>query len=323
MIAPFFDLVFQAGKIAPRVSGVTDHLEPFGLVDLDNDEICEAWLNDANRRYRREAVPPKRRPFDALLDYTREKNGALSINSPAASRVFEWFKQRSVPEAHYMGPLFTGSFFYDAYFWPTSIGIGFGKFKLDAFEALGTMPRPLKLELANDPEDLRIYLLYWADCVDYAYGFADIRKSNCNSPRAFAFLTNADKELRGAIAQANQPRPNPRAAMGARMAIEIFFKTLLVAKADFNDSRLKKLGHDLVGICSAVQQNACDSTEVGIVRNLVHTLPEISDRYIGGDLDLPAVGSSLSLCQVAATAVIRQLTGRDIRPQLFERREEN
>jgi hypothetical protein len=319
MITPTFDLVFEAGKIALRTGQPNDHHELPQLVDLDRHEIPDVWLNEANRRYRRASLPPKRRPFEALLDYTREKNGAISFRSRAATRVFNWFKERSAPEAHYLGPLFTGSYFYDGYFWPVTIGIGWGQFKLDALDALQTMPQPLKQELVKDDQELRVYLLYFADCVDYAYGLDDILRSKTLPPRALLFLTNADKELRGAIAQTNGAQPNPRAALSARMAMEIFLKTLLVANRDASDSESRKLGHDLIRICQVVQQSGTGAHEIETIKGLVHTLPPVSDRYTGEDVDLRSVGNALSLCQMCATTVIRQFTDRDIRPQLFVR----
>jgi hypothetical protein len=319
MITPAFDLVFEAGKIVPRIPAVNARRELPQLVDLDNHEIPDAWLNEANQRYRGESLPPQRRPFEALLDYTKEKNGAIRLRSLAATRVFNWFKERSAPEAHHLGPVFIGIYFYDGYFWPVTIGIGWGHFELDALDALQTMPQPLKQELVKDEEELRVYLLYFADCVDYAYGFDDILRFKPLPPRALLFLTNADKELRGAIAQVSDRQPNPRAALSARMAMEIFLKTLLVAKCDANESELRKLGHDLMRICEVVQQSVRRADEIEIIKGLVHTLPAVSDRYTGEDIDLRSVGNALSLCQMCATTVIRQFSDRDIRPQLFVR----
>jgi hypothetical protein len=317
MIVPALDFVFEAGKLAARLAGVTDREDEDKLADLNTDEIAHAWLIKANERYRTESIPPRRRPFEALLDYTRENNGAISFRSPACDRVFDWFQQRSLPEAHHIGALFTGSYFYDAYFWPVTIGVGWGQFTLDPLQALDTMPEPLKRDLVNDQEELRIYLLYWADCVDYAYGLDDIRSLNRLSPRALSFVNNADKELRAAIAQVNTPRPNPRAMLSSRMAIEIFLKGLLVAKSGATDSGLRKLGHDLVRACDALRDQGCNAAEIEIIKHLAHTLPDVSDRYTGEDQDMRLVGNALTLCQVAATMVIRQLTDRDIRPQLF------
>jgi len=182
------------------------------------------------------------------------------------------------------------------------------------------MPDPLKKDLVKDPEEFRVYLLYWADCVDYAYGFDDICKLNLLRPRALSFLKNANKELRAAVAQVNTSRPNPRAALNARMATEIFLKTLLVAKCDLRDPELKKLGHDLVRVCDAVQEKACAAEEIAMIKHLAPTLPAIDDRYAGEDIDLCLVGNALSLCQMTATTVIRQFSDRDIRPQLFVQR---
>ncbi len=157
MLNRAFDLVFEAGKIATRITGVNDRTP--SLPSLDSDIVADEWLASANKRYRSESIPAKRRPFEALCEYTKEKNAAITFRSPAADQVFRWFQERSVPGAHRIGTLFTGTYFYDAHFWPVSIPIGYGNVKLDAFQALETMPPPVKIELSNNPEELRTYVL--------------------------------------------------------------------------------------------------------------------------------------------------------------------
>jgi HEPN domain-containing protein len=315
MLKPAFDIIFEAGKIATRIGGVNDRTPP--LVNLDSDVVPDQWLATANKRYRAESLPAKRRPLEALCDYTKEKNAAIRFGSPAAERVFHWFKERSAPEGHQIGALFNGSYFYDAHFWPVSIPIGYGNVRLDAFQSLDTMPDAVKIELSNDAEELRTYVLHRIDCVDYAYGYDDIRKFGKLKPRALALLKNADHELRGAVDLVSDLRPNPRAAFSARMATELFLKALLVEKADYSDADLKSLSHNLDKLCQEVQK-VCEATEITTVRRLVSLFPPINERYFGDDLQPAAVGNTLSTCQMAATTVIRQFTDRDSRSQVFE-----
>ncbi len=133
MLNRAFDLVFEAGKIATRITGVNDRTP--SLPSLDSDIVADEWLASANKRYRSESIPAKRRPFEALCEYTKEKKAAITFRSPAADQVFRWFQERSAPGAHRIGTLFTGTYFYDAHFWPVSIPIGYGNVKLDAFQA--------------------------------------------------------------------------------------------------------------------------------------------------------------------------------------------
>ena len=315
MVKPIFDIIFEAGKVATRITGVNDRTPP--LPNLDSEVISDEWLTNANQRYRAESLPPKRRPFEALCDYTKGKNAAIRLGSVAADRVFCWFTERSAPEAHHIGTLFTGSYFYDAHFWPVSIPIGYGNVKLDAFQSLETMPEPVKIELSRNPEELRTYVLYWIDCVDYAYGYDDIRKFGKLSPRALALLKNADHELRGAVELVSDLRPNPRAAFNTRMATELFLKALLLEKAGYSDKALKDVSHNLDRLFEHAEK-ICAAEEIRIVRRLVSLFPPINARYFGEDLEPAAVGNTLSTCQMAAATVIRQFTDRDSRSQAFE-----
>ncbi len=315
MVRRIFDIVFEMGKIATRIAGVNDRTPP--LPNLDDEVVPDEWLASANKRYRAQSLPAKRRPFQALCDYTKEKNASIRFGSPAADRVFRWFKERSAPGADQIGTLFTGSYFYDAHFWPVSIPIGYGNVKLDAFQSLETMPDPVKIELSRDPEELRTYVLYWIDCLDYAYGYDDVRKFAKLSPRALALLKNADHEFRGAVELVNDLRPNPRAAFNARMATELFAKALLVEKADYSDNALKEVSHNLDKLFEHAEK-ICAAEEITIVRRLVSLFPPVDARYFGDDLEPAAVGNTLSTCQMAATTVIRQFTDRDSRAQVFE-----
>jgi HEPN domain-containing protein len=310
-----FDIIFEDGKIATRIAGVNDRTPP--LPSSDHFSIPDEWLTEANSRYRAKSLPSKKRPFQALLDYTREKHVAISFSSPAAERVFQWFKERTAPGADRIGALFTGSYFYDAHFWPVTIPIGFGNIKLDAFRSLETMPNPVKIELSRDPDELRTYVAYWIDCADYGFGYDDIRKFGVLSPRAMALLKNADHELRGAVDLVSDLRPNTRAAFSARMATELFLKALLVEKSGYDDKVLRNLSHNLdtlLGHAEAI----CPANEIRLLKGLTSVFPRIDERYFGEDLERSEVGNALSTCQLAATTVIRQFTDRDTRSQIFE-----
>ena len=215
-----------------------------------------------------------------------------------------------------MGSLFTGSYFFDACFWPVSIPIGWGQFKLDALAALETMPDTLKCELKNNVDEFWVYVLYWADCLDYAYGFDDICKIALLPSLAVTFLKNADKELISAVSQVNSQRPNPKAILTARMATEIFLKALLVGKRGFSEQELKALGHDVAEVAYAANE-ACQTKELEIIKNLAHVFPPMAHRYTGPEYSLQSVWEGLSLAQMAAATVVRQFSDHDVRPQIF------
>jgi hypothetical protein len=279
-------------------------------------QIPEGWLQRANERYRRDEIPHRVRPFKALREVSAEFGVSINLSSATAKEVFEWFKQRSAPEAHQVGSLFTGSFFFDVSFWPVSVPVAYGNFKLNPLEALETMPDPVKKDLCASAYDLQVYMLYWADCVDYGYGLEDLRKLQPLSRLAMSFLANADRELHAAVTQVITPRPNYKAGLAARMATEIFLKTFLIAKCNLTEEDVKHFSHDIGRIANRCHE-VTPLEEFKTIINLAHLFPVVDSRYTGEEQRLHEVWNGISLCQVSAAAVIRQFSDRDIRPQLI------
>lgn len=276
----------------------------------------ETWLNSTNARYRADEVPPRHRPFRALSDFSREFNSAVSLDSPVAKAIFDWFYKHSQPGSHAVGALFTGAFYFDASFWPLYIPIGYGTFSLNALDCLETMPQSIKEHVSQSRQDLWDLALYWADCCDYGYGIDDIGKQGKLNGKALAFIQNGDRELAGAIAQLVSPRPNAKAILALRMACEIFLKALLIQERNLTDQQLKKLSHkieDIAAECFVVTR----TPEFDAVAKKKGAFPNISDRYDGVERKLSEVWNALCVTQIAATAVIRQYTDRDMRSQIF------
>lgn len=320
MITPSLRFLFIAGKFAPHIAGSTASnkaIAALGATSVNSADISEEWLVRANERYRRDSIAQKQRSFKALLEYTKETNTIIDFSSSCASRVFEWFKARSAADAHHIGSLFTGSYFFDAYFWPVSVPVFWGSLKLNALEALETMPDPVRQELQEDRDELWNYVLYWADCADYGCGFDDIRRFKTLGSKTWMLLNNGDRELRAAIALLNSPRPNPKAILTARMGTEIFLKAFLVEKGNATERQLKKLGHDIIGLTDAANV-LCQLKEFEIIKSLAHLFPPLDDRYSGLEKDFRSVSNGLCLCQLTAATVIRQFCDRDIRQQIFQ-----
>jgi hypothetical protein len=267
-------------------------------------------------------LPPRHRPFRALSDFSRAFKCSISLDSPLAQSIFDWFYKHSQPGAHAVGALFTGAFYYDACFWPLYIPIGYGTFSLNALNCLETMPPPIKEHISQSREDLWGLALYCADCCDYAYGIDDINKQGKLNAKALAFIQNGGQELAGAIAQLVSPRPNAKAILALRMACEIFLKTLLIQERNLTDKQLRKLSHEIEDIaaeCFAITH----APEFDAVAKNGGAFPDVSDRYEGVERKLSEVWNALCVTQIAATAVIRQYTDRDMRSQLFSPHKES
>lgn len=281
-----------------------------------DQRTLEDWLNSVNARYRAEEIPSRQRPFRALSDFSREFKCSFTLDSPIANAIFDWFGKHSAPGSHAMGSMFTGAFYFDAYFWPMHIPIGFGTFSINAFDCLETMPETVKQQLAQSQRDSTNLALYWVDCCDYAYGFDELKKGNKLSSKALVFLNNGDRELRGAVAQLLSSRPNTKAILALRMACEIFLKALLIHEKNLTDPQLKNLSHKIKDIAVDCHL-ATGVPEFDAVANAANVFPEVSQRYDGDEWKLSEIWMALCIAQVAATAVIRHYTNRDMRTQVI------
>lgn len=276
-------------------------------------EALEPWLEAANRRYGAEGLPHRGRPFRALSDFSKEHKCSIRFDAPIAKAIFDWFYAHSPPGSHAIGSLFTGAFFFDASFWPLNIPIGYGTFKLNVIESLSTMPLTVRNPLEANAQDMKQLALYWVDCCDYAYGRDCAGKLTTN---AQLFFQNADRELVGAIAQLITPRPNTKAILALRLSTEIVMKALLIQEKNITTPQLKKLGHNIQQLadeCLATTGIA----EFKIISNLAEIFPDVSQRYDGPERTMSEAWTALTVAQIAATAIVRKYSGRDMRPQIL------
>lgn len=284
-------------------------------MEIPSDE----WIERVNREFRANDVDVRRRPFLALDRYcTDYRVKALSFDSTPAKRIFEWFYTNTKPESHHIGSLFTGAYYYDACFWPVDIPVGYGQFKLEAPDSLRGMSSQMKQDLLTVPRDAWSYVLFWVYCLDYAFGFDDMNKSPTLNTFGTALLRNADRELRAAISQLLEHRPNSKAAMSSRMAVEIFLKAFLVLKTGLTEEGAKSLGHDLAALVRECSRVAPDHDLLKIERDLP-MFPSIHERYTGQDIPNPLLWGTYGIAQYTAGSTVRSFTDRDSRSQMQPR----
>lgn len=256
----------------------------------------------------------RRRPFLALEHYSKDFGVvAIAFDSPPAKAIFDWFSKNTKSGSHQVGSLFTGVFYYDSSFWPVDVFIGYGRCELNALASLQAMPDSMKEELMSAPQTAWPYVLTWANTVDYGYGIDDLEKT---LPRgatfALSLLKNADREMRSAVAQLLEHRPNTKAAMSCRMATEIFLKAFLVLKAQFSEREVRAFSHHLDKLLSKIR-------EIDAVHDVLHiekelaAFPTISDRYTGAELTVRALWRAYEVALHAAAAVVRSFTDRNLR----------
>lgn len=276
----------------------------------------DEWFQQVNREFREQNIAVRQRPFLALDRYCKDfRVHALMFDSAPAKAIFDWFYSNTKPESHHIGSLFTGAFYYDACFWPVDIPVGYGQFKLEAPDSLRGMSDSLKRELMSAPKDAWSFAQFWADCLDYGYGLDDIKKANSIAPFAVSLMTNADRELRASISQLLEHRPNPKAAMSARMATEMYLKAFLAQKAGLSETEVKAFNHrlnDLLKECRRIAPNY----DVLKIESDLTVFPAIHERYTGEDLPHSVLWSTYGIAQYSAASIVRSFTDRDTRAQL-------
>jgi len=245
----------------------------------------EDWLRDLNRQFRDADVHVRRRPFLALERYCKDFGViAIAFDTPPAKAIFDWFSANTNAKAHQMGPLFTGIFYYDSCFWPVDVFFGYGKCQVKVLDSLQTMPHSLKGELMSRRESAWPYVLTWANSIDYGYGIDDLAMLlPAEAVFARSLLENADRELRAAVAQLLEHRPNSKAAMSCRMATEILLKAFLVLKAKLSEAQVRAFNHHLDKLLDKVREIDA-SHDVLKIEDEIAVFPAISDRYVGAEL---------------------------------------
>jgi hypothetical protein len=271
-----------------------------------------AWLEAFNRKCSDQDIAYRTRPFLALRAWSLENTIAVGLNSETSKQIFDWFYRNSPPESHHLGPLYTGIFYYDVYFWPIDVPIAYGTITLDAFDALTTMPDPVKERLRGDVPTGIEYYACWADCVDYALGRDDIRKQSGLSEFAGQLFTAADAQLTATVTLLRERSPNSKAMETARMATEIFLKAYLASHVGLTEQAARKLSHNLE---EAVQEcgKVSSTSEMRNLSGRVTAFPAVGSRYEGRIHPLGELWYAYGTAQFAASAFARSLTDRGMR----------
>lgn len=274
------------------------------------------WLGDANCRYGAQGIPHKKRPFQAMSDFTREHNCSLSMDDPLTKRIFDWFYEHSPPGAYQIGSVYTGVHYYDTAFWPIHVPLIYGQVSVNEIDCLGTMPVQIKKVLESNRQDIWTYVVHWINCMDYGYGRMDLGGTSRLQPRASKFLGAAHSELVGANAQLLELRPNVKAILGMRMATEIFLKAVLVQESNLSDSQLMKISHKLEDAANACAVATSEKVfeEIGKRASLY---PPVSARYDDTEWSNTSVWQAATLTQLTGATVTRLYTDRDMRASIL------
>lgn len=286
----------------------------FNVEDTSPAEITEPWLEQINSRFGREAMPYHQRPFHALLQWTELHSCRVVFGSQLYERVQQWFHRHSPPKAHLIGPAFRGAYYYDAYFWKVDIPIVYGTVSLSPWDCMKGIPDTVKVRLKSHRDTALQYLAVWADCTDYGLGRDDIFQI---LPASFGkdLFASANDQLEATVSLLHERVPNPRAAESAGMATEIFFKAFIALHRGLTEAEAKKIGHDVkAALCQCLE--AQPSSEIEILKGMLHLLPPVSSRYEARQYHPEQLWDAYAVAQFAGSAVTRSLTDRNTRATL-------
>lgn len=281
--------------------------------------LSEEWIASLNAEFRDKGVEQRRRPWEAIRRYSQEFNVSVDLSSDVAKRIFRWFEAHSKPGVHQIGSLYEAVYFYDSQFWVVSIPFAWGTVQLNALDSLHEMPERIKQEMMADNRQAWDYAIYWADCVDYGMGIDDLRKAQGLNEFGAQLLMSADQELRVATSILCRQRPDPRAILNCRMALEIFFKSYIALKKGLSKSQAKSIGHDLnKGLNRFIETSGL--TRWDKTRHLLAVFPDIHERYKEQEITLKRLWDGYSFAQSLGALIIREFTDRNTLAQVMASR---
>ncbi|MFA6063382.1 MAG: hypothetical protein WC736_12390 [Gallionella sp.] len=278
--------------------------------------VSEDWIANLNKEFRDARIDQRHRPWEAIRRYSVEFNTAVDISSDVAKTIFKWFEDHSKPGVHQVGSQYEAVYSYDSQFWVVSIPIMYGTVQLNALDCLHEMPDGIKEEMMADHKGAWEYAIYWADCLDYGMGIDDLRKTQGLDAFGYQLLMSADQELRAATSILSQHRPDPRAILNCRMALEIFFKSYIALKNGLTQSEAKAIGHNLnKGLDRFIEVSGLDDWER--IRQLLSVFPEIHERYKEQDITFQRLWDGYSLAHSVGAVIVREFTDRNTLQQVM------
>lgn len=276
-----------------------------------NNLISEEWLKALNTEFRKNDIQPKKRPWEAIRRLSIDFGVSVGFPSKEAKQIFEWFVTHSKSNAYQMGSLFESVYFFDAQFWLLSVPISCGTIGLNPLDSLEEMPENIKNELMSNEEQENEFVNFWGDCIDYGFGFDDLNSTSGLNEYGMQLFKSGNEELRVASAILNKPRPDSRAILACRLAVEIFFKSYIALKNGLTEKEAKSISHNLKnGFDKFIEVSGFKHWES--LREELDIFPEIQERYKPQDIPLKQLWNSFIIAQSLGAVIVREYTDRDI-----------
>lgn len=278
--------------------------------------IDEKLIEQINEELRKEDIDPRTRPLEAMRRLAKELNRSIVIPSEDAELIFDWFARHSKPEIHTIGHFYRGAYYYDATFWTVSIPLIFGSVKVDVFQSLSEMPDSIKKVIKSDRETTTNYVLFWADCIDFAYGFDTLQRELNRDKFGLQLLCAGYEELSTSVSLLLEHKPNKRSILNSRMALEMFIKSFIALKIGLSENEARRIGHDLKAAFNKFIEVSGYSHLMGIETKL-NLFPNVNDRYRAQEANHSQLFEAYAIAQSIGTVLTRKFTDINSLPQFF------
>jgi len=231
----------------------------------------------------------------------------VKIPSAFSDEVFTWFKRRTKPGSDFIGSLYKSVYYYDSEFWPVKVPIIYGAVAVDPMTCITGMPDQIR-EKFNRTRGSD-YLVFWADCMDYAFGFDDLARSSGLDMYGLELIRAADQELRSSVTLLLEARPNNRAILTSRMATEIFMKSYIALKVGLSEKEAQGIGHNLVkGLKRFVAVSGM--THLKNLEQKLIVFPSVGNRYNEQNVSSSELWEGFAIAQSFGVLVTRDFTER-------------
>ena len=278
------------------------------------------WLTQKNKEYQKKDINHKQRPVLAIIDFCKESRCSFDFSSQEAKLFFRWFEENSPKDAHLIGPMFQGAFYFDATFWPVDIDVFYGTQNIDPFKSLKTMPQQYINKIQSNSTHLNEYLSLWADCIDYIINYQEIVNDNSMSDVTKKFIKSGHKEITASTSLLLNRLPQDKAIESSRMAIEMHLKCIILRELNWDENKLrKKISHSLTKAANKVLDKI-DNIRIQKISKQYPLFPEIHERYSGNNCTsrelweryLNAIGTASEFSRIYGSSNIRdQITQRN------------
>lgn len=285
-----------------------EYIEDFGQ-SFVLQEATPEWLEQVNRDFIANDVPHGQRAWEAISVWSNANRGLpISMSSPRAERIQEWFRANTNPSSNTVGPIATAAFFHDTAFWDVTIPLCYGSPNFNPLDML-RMPASVKVRFCAEQNDMYVYLKFFADTYDYYYTVEDVLPTLASQPFLAGFIGAGREQITQAAALLLGRRPNAKAAEAARFALEMFFKTFLITKG-LSEKDLRRFSHNLEDLLAKCVESD-PASQLRLLEPKLALFPDVGARYRTDDIAPRDLWAMYYAAQNAGWIVLQPMSDRD------------